>query len=115
VAKGSPARGGDDDDDGEGADGEHEVDVSKLKLPDVKLTDEKVASMEEDEDVLYKQCVVCQCCRCFNAPTFAAIPSRLLSSCGVLLPAVVAIAAVRDCTALLTASGSSAARVTSSC
>jgi hypothetical protein len=40
-----------------GAEGEHEVDDSKLKLPDVKLTDEKVASMEEDEDVLYKQCV----------------------------------------------------------
>ena len=31
------------------------MDDSKLKLPDVKLADVKVSTMEEDEDVIYKQ------------------------------------------------------------
>ena len=44
------------DDDGDHGDvGEHEVDDSKLKLPDVKLADVKVSTMEEEEDVIYKQ------------------------------------------------------------
>ena len=53
----SPAKDGDGDDDERGADEEHEVDDSKLKLPGVKLADVKVATHEEDEDVVYKQCV----------------------------------------------------------
>ena len=53
----SPAKEGDGDDDERGADEEHEVDDSKLKLPGVKLADVKVATHEEDEDVVYKQCV----------------------------------------------------------
>jgi hypothetical protein len=58
AATKSPAKDADGDDDGEeGAEGEHEVDDSKLKLPGVKLADVKVATHEEDEDVVYKQCV----------------------------------------------------------
>jgi hypothetical protein len=53
----SPTKEGDGDDDERGADEEHEVDDSKLKLPGVKLADVKVATHEEDEDVVYKQCV----------------------------------------------------------
>ena len=56
------AAGGDDDgDDGEGAEGEHVVDDSKLKLPDVKLDFVKVSTMEEDEEPVYKQYVLAHC------------------------------------------------------
>ena len=45
-----------EDDDGPEVDeGEHVVDDSKLKLPDVKLVDVKVSTQEENEEEVYKQ------------------------------------------------------------
>ena len=65
-----------DDEGGDVPVGEHEVDDSLLKLPGVKLEFVKVSTMEEDEDVVYKQYVLlCQaplCCSpvplCVAAP-----------------------------------------------
>ncbi len=47
-----------EDDAPDAPEGEHVVDDSKLKLPDVKLVDVKVATHEEDEEEVYKQYVL---------------------------------------------------------
>ena len=97
-----------EDDAPDAPEGEHVVDDSKLKLPDVKLADVKVATHEEDEEEVYKQYVLSLRARVLWA--LARSPPPCYSHVYAVSPFC---AGAASCFGLLAPSGSNVAWVTS--